>query len=134
MSIPGRLKIIAFALGSPFNVDVGMSPPGSFRQAPSRRRWRDGGKWDARVLGMCQTRKLGFLGCGYGSKPRTPSEHPNPNGWCIHLPQNGIPLLLTHGHFPSSQLERGALKHKCSHVRGKRLPRLSNTLLEGASV
>ena len=31
--------------------------------------------------------------CGHGSKPRTPSEHPNPRKnrvtWVVHLPQNG---------------------------------------------
>ena len=47
---------------------------------------------------------------GHGSKPRTPSEHPNPHSnrlkWVVHLPQNGIPFVLTHSHlifnsFPS---------------------------------
>ena len=36
-----------------------------------------------------------------GSKPRTSSEHPNPHQnrlkSVVHLPQNGIPLVLTHG-------------------------------------
>ena len=38
---------------------------------------------------------------GHGSKSRlAPSEHPNPHSnrpkWVAHLPQNGIPLVLTH--------------------------------------
>ena len=38
-----------------------------------------------------------------GQKPnRSPSEHPKPTTkignlkWVVHLPQNGIPLVLTH--------------------------------------
>ena len=40
-----------------------------------------------------------YMAMGHGSKPRTPSQHPNPhkNGpkWLVHLPQNAIPLVLT---------------------------------------
>ena len=37
----------------------------------------------------------------YGSNPVPSSEHPNPttkigSKWVVHLPQNGIPLVLTH--------------------------------------
>ena len=42
----------------------------------------------------------GVKSTGHGSKSRTPSEHPNPHQnspkRVVHLPQNGIPLVLTH--------------------------------------
>ena len=38
---------------------------------------------------------------GHGSKSHTPSAHPNPRQnrlkWVVHLPQNGILLVLSHG-------------------------------------
>ena len=42
---------------------------------------------------------------GHGSKPHTPSEHPNPHKsrlkWVVHLSQK-VPLVLNHGHFAAS--------------------------------
>ena len=56
---------------------------------------------------------------GHGSNPPTPSEHPNPhkNGpkWVVHLPvhlpQNGIPLVLIHSHI-NSLTHRSDVKHR----------------------
>ena len=68
---------------------------------------------------------------GHGSKSRlSPSEHPNPHKnrlkWVVHLPQDGIPLVLTRGHltFPIKEWFSLHQPH-CITARG---PRSSTSL------
>ena len=53
---------------------------------------------------------------GNGSNPRTPSEHPNPHE--NRLPQNGIPLVLTH----RQKCPAGQLLSPSPQAGGPRIP------------
>ena len=61
-----------------------------------------------------------------GQNPNlTPSEHPNPHQnrlkWVVHLPQNGIPLVLTHSHVPQrKKMSPGRAPGKRRTWRGAR--------------
>ena len=61
---------------------------------------------------------------GYGSKPRTPSEHPNPHTnrlkCVVHLPTKMVPLVLTHGQHgqvSSHRVSRRFLTKACKVKR-----------------
>ena len=68
--------------------------------------------------GVSKTAPKGPRTMLHGSNSRTPSEHPN-----LHLPQKGIPLVLTHGQFGSidhAGWDVGFLRSLTSAPRPKR--------------